>query len=238
MYPRLLFMKCVDVDYSLSRDLVHPPTPVQCKESIVNPPTHGMYEGNIPDVSATLLQYFATQLGVGDQTSTTVRTTISRWMVINTQTTFRESIKNTVEYWCSLSRMFMYENRHVGDRQKSIVEIEDCLGRFSDVIATKIDQLRKAKTEIMGMEPAKVIEADPMERTRLDPVDQDGLEWYRMITCLESLHTLTRRELQKRDHRVHVAMTDVQIRESRTAINQAETVKRLTQLAFGLFQYP
>lgn len=53
-----------------------------------------------------------------------------------------------------------------------------------------------------------------------------------MINCLDSTYALTRRELQKSDQNVYVAMTDVQIQESRTAINQAEIVKRVTELAF------
>lgn len=142
---------------------MHPPTSAQGREATPELPTDGMLMGNMLDMSASLVRYLATQLGGGDQTRTTVRTTISRWMVIHTRATSRESIKNTVEYWCALSRMIWYENRPVGDGRRLIVKREDCLGRFSEVVATQIGQLRKDGAESTRTEPAKLNGADPLD---------------------------------------------------------------------------
>ncbi len=185
MYPQLHFEGRID-RYRLSRDLAHPPTSAHDSES-GGSPTDSTRTNNMPHVSASLVHYFATQLGIDNQTSTTVRQTIARWMAINTQASFRESIKNSVVYWCALSTMMQVEDKLRAGAPGTIIDIDDLLVRFSKVITTQIGQLHKARAEITGGVPPTDIRADPMEQSRLEPGDLDRLEWYRMITSLDSM---------------------------------------------------
>ncbi len=226
MYPQLRFVKYGDIDYNLSLDLMHPST---CRGAA---PTDGTRRGDVPPITSALLRHFATQFEAVGLTSTIVRATISRWMAINTRATFKESIKNCVDYLCAFSRMNQYENKLSYGKPRVIVERDDALGMISDAITTLLDQLRKDKAEVARREILTIIGADPMERGRLESEELDSLEWDRMITCLDFALASTRQELRERDQTVRQELVRIQIRESRTAIHQAETVTRLTQLAF------
>ncbi len=191
MYPQLRFVKYGDIDYNLSLDLMHPPT---CRGAT---PTDGTRRGDVPHITSALLRHLASQFKTGGLISTIVRATISRWMAINTRATFKESIKNYVDYWCALSRMNQYENRPSYGKPWVIVERDDTLGMIRDAITTLLDQLRKAKAEVARREPLTIIGADPMESGRLEFEELDSLEWDRMITCLDFALASARQELKK-----------------------------------------
>lgn len=184
----------------------------------------------MPSVSASLVLYFATQLGHSDQTSASVRTTIAEWMLANTRATFRESVKASIDYWRIMSmnitniplddKLNDKLDDKVDGKLDFIRQKERSVDQFHKALITQIRQLERAKAEISRSAPTE------------DSRDLDHHDWQRMETSLKSILADLERMLNKRIQNLQLKMTNVQIEESRTAIRQAETVKRLTTLAF------
>lgn len=207
MYPPLRSTWVKDFHLIDPTDLAYPSTSAQRKTSQVCPTSHaGMTK--MPSRTRRLILHFATRLRAREQTTTTVQDEVLDWMTRNAQATFRESISASAGYWCNISKA---ANGYI-------------LRQFRDSIVTKFSMLEKARAELRW--------STRVDNFDVDAEDQGGQHWHRLKHCLESLLADVDKILREKAMEVQIQMTKIQIEESRTAIRQAETVKRLTRLAF------
>lgn len=175
----------------------------------------------VPDASARVLYHFATRLGLGEHDDKNVKRVVCEWMARNAQATFRQSIMFSADYWGYVSSMTRERPHDIG---KVIEGNKDLLGRFREALTVKLRQLVKAKIELHWI-PRTGMFGEVISEHIVQ-------EWQRLDTSLDPVLADIEKMLRTRTADLQRTMTNSQIEESRTAIQQAETVKRLTRLAF------
>lgn len=219
MYPHTSKLEAQDVIFHTTDDITYP----RAYLAVNSPPIRRLGLTEIPLASEKIVQYLATQLRLlGTPTSNDLGRAVCKWMVLNIQTTFWESIDSSIDYWTYASSRERSQN--VGT---IINSNENLLYRLRETVGIKIRHLEKARTECEVL-------------TKFGNLDTNTVihitqAWSPLSSSpnsmTEDIEKLRRAEVAD----VHRIMTNRQIeapRTARTAIQQAETIKWLAKLAF------
>lgn len=182
----------------------------------------------IPERSAWLVSYLTDDMTKDDHSCDGIEERILEWMVLNAHVTFRASIASSIDCWASIDHRILHPSNQLDE---NFQEHRDLLESFLGTLIEKLRHFDKAKAELAMALVSRSSDENGMTDDSGSMRQYDN-NWRALRFSLESLHAIVERRLQRSMYSIQLMMTDTQIKESRTAIQQAGSVKRLTVLAF------
>ncbi|KAL9594824.1 MAG: hypothetical protein Q9219_006815 [cf. Caloplaca sp. 3 TL-2023] len=149
---------------------------------------------------------------------------IMTWIIVNTYVTFQASAEANVRSWHSVkSRIKTSPTRYM-----HIKRLCEQLRKLTEI---KLHLMDKAGIDLR-LEKSDDIELSALGAGDQFPAFYIGQQWHRSRQSLQWVLNDVDHVIRSNETRLQIDLVNTQIEESRKAMQQAETVKRLTALAF------